>query len=597
MSVKLFKKGKSIYTKMLDDAKQYKPLWERAAKVSAIELDPDFLSSGYTSKDRQNDEFLNDPTAAVMNNQYADALCGMMWNNGTPFKLKPSQYVKQLAQDKQSLNRWYEFASNRSLFHINHPDANFVNSRRSYCYEQGGIGTSGIGTFINEDFKQGKAENAIFFNSYGVDNTLIDEGKNGRITTVCNVNWWTVNRIVTEFCTKDGCVKDELVQKLPERIRESYKADNINELHQIVLLVMPREDFDPKLLGKRGYRYIGLWFCPDDAAQTIIREESYKEPPISMCRNIRIRGNKYGKSYNTILLSTIKSMDFAVGVALDAIEKMVDPPIGIFNGSIFGDSVLDSSAGGMTTFNPTQGQGNPTFSLYDMGDPTPLLQFLLPYMNEKIATASRVDLLLDMNSAKEMTASESMQRYSLRSQSLSSSLEQQEVELLTPTIKRVVSALWDLNELGFMPDSKDQLEIAAMKNMPETAIPQEVIQVMESGKAWFEIEYDNELSRIIKGQKLQSYIQFVNGLTMLMQINPQVVMGVDIYEVLIRMADALGIEQSLMIDSRKFKEMVQEQADMMKAQALSNASKEQSETNKNNAQANKSNQEAVNNAR
>lgn len=590
----LYDRAKSLYGEMLQDSDQYRELWVRAAKVSAIEINPDYLKSGYTPKNNTNDEFLNDPTAAVMNNQYADSLCGMMWSNGTPVKLKPTQYVKQLAKDSKSLEKWYEFATTRLLYHMNHPDANFVNARRSYCYEQGGIGTSGIGSFINEDFKQGIAENALFFNSYGVDNTLIDEGKNGRITTVCNVNWWTVNRIVNEFCKEDGKLKKELLEKLPDRIKKAWDNQQLNESYQIILVVMPREDFDPSLIGKRGHRYIGLWLCPDDASKTIIREESYREPPINMCRNIRIRGNKYGKSYNTVLLSTIKSMDFAVGVALDCIEKMVDPAVGIFNGSIFGDQALDSSAGGMTTFNPTQGQGQPTFSLYDMGDPTPLLQFLLPYMNEKIATASRVDLLLDMNSAKEMTAQESMQRYALRSQSLSSSLEQQEVELMTPTVKRCATILWDINEFGFKPDTKIESEIAAIKNMPEIAIPAEVIAVMESGKAWFDVEYDNELSRIIKGQKLQSYIQFINGLTMMMNINPQVAMGVDIYDVLMKMADALGIEKSLMIDAKTFKQLVEEQADAMKAQAMLAAGKEESEINKNNSQANKSNMEATN---
>ena len=157
-------------------------------------------------------------------------------------------------------------------------------------------------------------------------------------------------------------------------------------------------------------------------------------------------------------MSSIRCVNEIVNGLMITLDKMREPAMGVFGSALTGDNVIDTTAGGVTVFDATKLNGaTPMFPLQDIGDPSALVQFLLPYLNEKLATGFKVDLLLDFSQASDMTATESLQRYAIRNKSILGLVIQQINEVWIPTIKRSTSLLMDMGRLGVNPETNSQV--------------------------------------------------------------------------------------------------------------------------------------------
>lgn len=598
MDKNTFKKVHEVYEELRSDWENRRGLWEDISAFVGIGVDTEYqYRTGSYDERGDLDEHIDDPTAAMSVTQAGDYLVGLMWGTGeNSLKLEPSPYVLEYA-DQATLAPFYKFASEQTLYHLNHEDANFNTALQPYAYDQFSFGTSGLGCFRNRDFLSGVAENALVFRNYGIDNTMIDEGKNGKPDIVFSLYNWRVNRIVGEFATVDGVIDDVLFAKLPERVRKLYNTNQVNDKLKIVFGFMPREDYDPKLKGKRGTRYVGYWFMDEQGcSKKPFKTEDFETKPVAMARAIKIRGEKYGRASGTQLMSTIRSNNYLVGLAIETVEKMTNPALGIFNNALLGDNVLDSSPDGLTVFNQELlgQQGNPAFPLYDVGDPSALIQFVIPYLNEKITTGFKVDALLDFNSAKEMTATESMQRYAIRGQSLAGFLLQQKNELLVPIVKRAISVLLGLQLLGVDPEIDPQRAayLIRERGLPERVMPEAVKRVIAEGKPWYTIQFNNELERLTKTQALQDMLQVIQSTTMIAQLYPEIIMAVDWYKMLEDINASLPEQNQLLIGADQFRAQVQARAQQMAQQQQAAMLQAGAQAGKDVAQANKADAEA-----
>jgi hypothetical protein len=575
---------------------RYKPVWDDISKYTGISVQPDYMwNNNQSKKSQQLDEFVDDPSSSICVNQAGDYLIGIMWGTGEDvFDIIPSRYVKELANDAE-VEEWYNFITEQALYHINHADAGFHTALRPYAYDQFSFGTSGIGCFPNEDFKNRIADNALVFRNYGIDNTRIDEGKSGVPDTVGVIYHWKVNRIIGEFAMTNGAIDQKKFDKLPRAIKNAYNSNQYNTEFDIVCLVYPRHDFDPKLKGKRSARYKGNWFLDVAMDKNIFYEEDFSEKPISMARQIKVRGEVYGRSSGTLLISSIRAVNFMVGTVIEILEKMSNPSLGMFNNAIFGDSVLDTSPNGLTIFNTALAgaQNSPLFPLYDVGNPEGIIKFLIPYLNDKVTTAFKVDALLDFNSAKDMTATESLQRYAIRGKSLSGMLQQQKVELLEPNTKRAISILLGLGELGVDPtlDAKRAQKLID-RGKPERVIPEAVLEVMKSGRPWFELKWNNELEKLTRTEAVQNLVQVLQSIIAISGVYPDIINAVNWYKLLKEINDNLDYNNQVLLSEKDFKakiaEIAQQRALAMQIQAGEAGGK----ISKDMATANKQNKEA-----
>ena len=593
-----FQNVQKLYSDLKSTWETKRSDWEDISHFVGITLNIDYMNNRGSDGDnaRSLDEYVDDPTAAISVNQAGDYLLGVMWGTGEKvLDIVPSRYVTELI-DPVNVEEWYKFATDQTLYHMNHEDAGLTTALRPYAYDQFSFGTSGIGCFKNNAFVERKEENALIFRDYGVDNTMLDEGKSGQPEIVFTVYNWKINRIISEFCKTDGQVDEEKVSTLPKPMQEAYKGHNYNEYFQFVFGFFPRDDYDPKLKGKKGTRYRGVWFMDDEHNGKPFFEEDFADRPIAMARAIKVRGETYGRASGTLLISTIRSVNFMVGTAIEIVDKMSSPPVGVLNNAVFGDSVLDTSSNGMTIFNQalaSAGGGNPVFPLIDVGDPSAILSFLVPYLNEKIVTAFKVDSLLDFSSAKEMTATESLQRFAIRGKSLAGFLLQQKNEALVPMTKRSIGILNSIGELG-IDASKDQEKAAFLNKAGRSnrVIPPEVLQVMQSGRPWFELKFNNELEKLVRTENVQALIQMIQAVSAIAGLYPQIVAAIDWYKMLKDINDNLDYNSQIMISADEFKAEIEKAAQAQQAAMKMQAEQAGAKTNKDQAQAKKSNSDA-----
>lgn len=561
-----------LYTELKANGERYKPLWDRISQLVGISVEPDYLWSNENNKSTQLDEFVDDPTAALSVNQAGDYLRGIMWGTGEDvLDIVPSRYVTELV-DAQIVQPWYDFATSQLLYHMNHPHCGYLQALAPYSYDQFSYGNSGIGIFRNDAFKQGIDENCLLAREYGIDNTRIKSGKSGAPDVGSVIYHWSCSRIVAEFCLTSGAIDVTKFNKLPTGVKNAYNNGNINQEFDLIFMWMPRADYDPQLKGRRGTKWRGVWFFDEGSGNKLFVEDSYAERPINWTRMIRVRGEDYGRSSGTLLLSSISSLNYMFAITQDILEKMANPALGTWGNSVFGDGVLDTSPNGLTIFNATQltDKGLPIFPIHDVGDPEGIIKFLMPYLEGKITTAFKVDALLDFNSAKDMTATESLQRYNIRGKSLSGMLGQQKTERLIPDVRRSISICWEVGELGVNP-ALDPMRANRLKsvNKTERIIPQEVLDVAASGKPWFELRFNNELEKLLRTEHVQSLTQIIQGVTAIAALYPDIIHAIKWYDLLKYLNDNLDADCQIMVTANEFKKIIaQAAADRQQAMQL-----------------------------
>ena len=590
-----FKAVYASYTECKTARDREKYVWDDIAKYTGISVDPNNMwTGGNGAKDL--DDYVDDPTSAIAVNQAGDYMLGIMWGTGEKaLSVVPSRHLLEM-QDMKILAPYFDYVTEQVLYHMNHADAGLNTSLKPYAYDQFSFGTSGIGVFPNKSFLNGVSHNALVFRGYGIDNIAIDEGKSGLVEINFVSYRWRVNEIIGEFCGMAGTVDNKRLSQMPKPIQDAYKKHDLNKEFGIVFGMLPRDDFDPKLKGKRGARYRGVWFMDEGNDNKFFHEEDFKERPISICRQVKIRGKRYGRSSGTMLISTIRATNFMLGNSMEIMEKMCDPALGMWGAGAIGDAVLDSSPRGLTIFNSTFTGKDPVFQLHDVGDPADLVKFLLPYLNEKLTTGFKVDALLDFSSAKEMTATESLQRYAIRGKSLAGMLIQQKVELLDPMCRRVVSLLFDMKELGVNPLTDPQRATDLAKDKKRgigRVIPKEVLDLIDKGKPWFEIKFNNELEKLTKTQAVQDLVQVIQAITAIAALYPQIVQAVDWFKLLEDINNNLDRNNQILCSATEFADKIAAMAQQQAAAAAIQAGEAGANINSLNSQANKNNQQAA----
>jgi hypothetical protein len=552
------------FNELKSDRSQYTNLWNDIGKYVNI-YTQDFSNVNQTSNGRQLDIELNDSTAMVAATQSAESIFGIIWGSGeNVFALRPSDDLLEEIGDDIEVKDWYRYATDKSLGEMNHHMANFSGAKREEVYEKVTIGTGAVGAFINEDFERGSADNALEFKSYTVKAIAIDEGRNGMVDTVYVQYRWRINRIIKTFCTEDGQISEENLAKMPEKWVEAWNSGNSNQEFDLVCCVMPQDNYKKGVIGKFGAKYIAVWFSENPNQDFAI--EYHKKMPIITGRGIKLAGETYGRGFATASIGTIKSLNYVMGDTLEAIEKMVKPPLGVFKSGLMGDDVIDTSSNSVTVVNgdKTGGQ-NPIFSLSDVKDVSGTINFLFPYMKDQISDSFKTDALMDFNSAKEMTATESLQRMRIRANVLRGILTQEKNESLIPLIDRSISLLLQLGILGLKPTDDPKLLEARREVSPQSIIPDVVARYMSEGKSWYKIEFTNELAKLSKTEQMDGINQMLMILQFLSGMDQTIVMGTDNYKILDMVNEIMNNDPKLLIGDKKFQERV---AEMQKQQQV-----------------------------
>ena len=112
------------------------------------------------------------------------------------------------------------------------------------------------------------------------------------------------------------------------------------------------------------------------------------------------------------------------------------------------------------------------------------------------------------------------------------------------------------------------------------------------GKPWYELEFNNELEKLLRTQKVQDLVQFIQGVTAIAALYPDIIHACDWYALLDALNENLDIDAKIMCTAQEFKDIIAKAADqkaqMMKiqgAQAMAGAAKDGATAQNQNAQA------------
>ncbi|MBQ4113963.1 hypothetical protein IJD34_01025 [bacterium] len=536
-------KEQSLVIERFKDLKQertrYMPRWREIRDYVSItnEVNSEFEDTKQPSE--QKDIFINDPTAFISVNQAGDYLAGILWNLNA-VTLEPSKYIKDKAQGSD-LSKFYKKATEVFLEQMNATDAGFHSVLKSYCYEQFSFGTSGIGTFKSKEFENKQSECCLTFKPFGVWNTAIDEGANNKIDVVYTVYHWRLNQIIEEFCYTNGQLNKELVEQLPDEIKEAYEANKFNQKFKLVFGILPNSSYTMETRGKNGAKYKGYWFL-DNSSNKIFKVDYFDKMPISMCRQIRVNNQVYGESAGTLAISSVKMLNHIAGNTVDNIEKTTDAPLGIISGSLVAGNVLNRSANSVTVFNPQSANtsNQPIFPISQAGDISAVVNFLIPQLQKTIINMFKIDQLLDFNNQTEMTATESSYRMSIRGKAINGLLSQQKTECIEPTCHRAISIIQNCNLFGFtqeeiqaMPEETEE-QLAYKQQLIATGdyIPEVVVNAMKDNKMWYSLKFNGELEKLCNAEIYEAIGRFLQYLSAILNLKPEVAHAINGYEFL-----------------------------------------------------------------
>ena len=323
--------------------------------------------------------------------------------------------------------------------------------------------------------------------------------------------------------------------------------------------MIPNTDFVKGASGKNGKQYIGYWYIGGDNQP--IATEYYDEKPIAVARQIKTRGQIYGKSEISQNIGTLKTINASIFTAILNMKNTTLPPMGVYSNSIMNGEEIDNTAGGLTVFdtNVMLNGATPIFPIMEQGDVSPLFNVLTTYLKDEIAKLNRMDLIVDIEQRTNMTATEFLRRLALKGDALGAILTRL-LNQLEPFFDRIVnislrSGLIDL------------------KNAPD-----EVKELVKSGKKWYKIGYNTAVNSLLDGAKQSDLLNSINLIGATAGFDPSIAQDLDFYSVLKEqfgngmLGSALTVSTSQHMENKKAvaaqqQQLAQSQVDMNLAKA------------------------------
>lgn len=460
--------------------------------------------------------FLNrdiyDSTGPQAANVAAGALLGMLWpHDSQNIELVKARNISDSEENRNYFNE-VTYRVNKSM---NHVECGLAIAADEYMRDEVTFGTCGIGCFPPTDTNM-TSDCHFLFQAWDIKRMVIDEGPNGFVNRVYYEREETVENAAIEFGL------DNLSQKTQQLyINTVSKQSKITILHAIE----PRYERNPNGYGVFDMPVSSCYYELNN--YHLIKETGYQRMPVFVGRLMKNIREKYGRSFamdalpDTLELNGVREMEIV------AVEKILDPPLGVLDDGRLGADTIDTSAGAVTVFNVSGRIGNqpPVFPLNTVGDLKPTKD-RIEELKQSVANAFMIDRLLDLNNETEMTAFEVNERQKLRAYVLNNIFSRQITEVFTPLVHCCFEMELERGYLGVMPMSQKHIQ-AVLDGEPVLVIPTEIATAMLRGEQVYEIKYLTPAARMMKAQLASGIItawKFANDVA---QAQPEVYDNLD----------------------------------------------------------------------
>lgn len=415
------------------------------------------------------------------------------------------RYNDPKLRDSNEAARWLEECSNITYEEI---QASNFNLETAELYTD--LATFGTGGLIEDVITNSEGDYlGLAFTSMGVKEIYFEDGFNGQPVRVYRKMAWTPAKFVSKFG----------LDNVPDVILKAYEQGS-QDTHELVFAIWRRDgvDEDPFTVTEAKNRAWGCNYYLVKTAQPLQEEGGYYEMPAFIPRWRTTSDSRWGNSPAMIALPDILTLNELKQLVLKANEKVVDPTLFAEERALIGD--LDFSPAGLNivrklgAIQPFESKARFDVSAMSIND-----------LRDSIQRMFYIDQL-QLKDSPMMTATEVQVRYEMMQRVLGPTLGRLRVDYIDKVVTRTFNILYRAGKFPTMP------------------------QIVAEAGAQAAIDYTGPLARAQKVDQSASVERYINQLTALAQVDPNVSDVPDMTEVAIFAADALGVPAKL-INSRE----------------------------------------------
>ena len=316
--------------------------------------------------------------------------------------------------------------------------------------------------------------------------------------------------------------------KCPDVVKKALDGEKFDTEFTVIHAVEQNPRYNPK--NPFNKEYISVYFC-DEAKEEegFLEYKTTKRFPFVTCRWDRYGKNPYGFGIGRRVLGDVKSLQAYEKDLAKASKKKISPPL---KGSVdLKKVVIDTSAESVTYTNDPNGL-TPLFNVnYETREALENIQRI----NDRIYRMTYNDLFLAiLNKDKTMSATEAAAIVKEK-EALGAVVERFQRETLKPLIENTFLILLEQGALGEVPPSMRGKDMS--------------------------IEYQSVLSSTQEIGDLQNIDRWLQFVSQVATINPEVARKPDVLAIADYYADRLNIDFNLIKDNEAVQQQQQEEAE------------------------------------
>lgn len=333
-----------------------------------------------------------------------------------------------------------------------------------------------------------------------------------------------------------------------ESVRGMYTSGRFDQMIDVIHAVEPNLWRDHAMKDNANMEYASVWMEQAGGECGLLRFSGYSEFPAMVPRWSVLDGETWGYGPGMVALPDIKALQLEQKRKLQAIDKMVNPPMvgpsSLMNqraSLLPGDITFVDASGGMQGFQPAY-QVNPA-----------MLQGLYQDIQEcsqRIRRAFFEDLflMLAQTDRRQITAREIEERHEEKLLVLGSVVERLNEELLDPLIDRTFAIM---ARKGFLPEPPEELQGVPLK-----------------------VEYISIMSQAQKMVGISGIERFTGFVGQLAQVSPGVLDCVNFDDTVSEYGKMLGVPPSVMVPSDKVDAIREDRNQQAQQQAMMQAAQQ-----------------------
>lgn len=498
--------------------------------TSGFSVDPSAATyDGKTTTESERlDDGVFDPTAVLACRQVSQYLLSLMFGQRQCFQLVPKkpeyEAILQLASDKAN----DMFSDERGFFY-----QNMLSLLRNSTVP---FGNGGMTVDVMKDEDEG-VNGYLRFNDAPLEDTMIYSGGNG-VDFLIHSKLYTPWEFVETF---------EEYGEIPADIKARYDSGEWARNIEVIHIIYPNTERKKGARGTNSVEYKGVYFLNTDKADWRV-DEDYRIKQFAYFQDVKMKGELYARSDATSVISSIKTLNDTIGIAMLNAEQLGNPPK-VINTDALANEQVNVSPGATLLASGEMGlAGSPVLQSLQVGNSGSIVQFLAPYLKDSITQFFGVDKMLDFNNKSNMTLGETLQRAVIRNQTLLPVYLLYRNQLVLPLAKIVA-------KLTIMEGMVDY-----QGNEPDEQFYYDVANDLA-----YEVAPLNPMEDVYTNNTMQKLLEIVNQIAAVQGVWPQANLSIKYYKLFKNAVQGSYLENYI-VDEQEFEQRKQAYAKLMASQ-------------------------------